>query len=228
MRTHYTLFAHSLCTLCALIVHAPHTLCALVVYSPCKLCAFTTHALCTLCAPTAHSVYALCAFTLHSPPMRRAFAVHSLGTHFAYTIHSVAVTAHTLCSLFTDGHAPYVPSLCTRCPFIVHSSCTQCDPGHTLCAPIARSVYTQHTHLLSMHTLRSHYCLYALTMYSLCTLRTLYVHSVCTYYVFSVHSRYTHGAHTHTHTHTHFGDKQSTQKTGPDVLDLVRCKAEQK
>ena len=34
-------------------------------------------------------------------------------------------------------------------------------------------------------------------------------------------------ARTHTHTHTHFGDKQSTEKAGLDVLDLVRCKAEQ-
>ena len=30
------------------------------------------------------------------------------------------------------------------------------------------------------------------------------------------------------HTHTHSGDKQSTEKTGLGVLDLVRCKAEQK
>jgi hypothetical protein len=37
-------------------------------------------------------------------------------------------------------------------------------------------------------------------------------------------------AHHHecTHTHTHFGDRQSTEKAGLDVLDLVRCKAEQK
>ena len=33
--------------------------------------------------------------------------------------------------------------------------------------------------------------------------------------------------HARTHTHTHFGDKQSKEKTGLDVLDLVRCKAEQ-
>ena len=32
----------------------------------------------------------------------------------------------------------------------------------------------------------------------------------------------------HAHAHTHFGDKQSIEKTGLDVLDLVRCKAEQK
>ena len=38
-----------------------------------------------------------------------------------------------------------------------------------------------------------------------------------------VHAR----THARTHTHTHFGDKQSTEKTGLDVLDLVRCKAEQ-
>ena len=35
--------------------------------------------------------------------------------------------------------------------------------------------------------------------------------------------------HTHTHTHTHDGrDKQGTEKGGLDVLDLVRCKAQQK
>ena len=34
--------------------------------------------------------------------------------------------------------------------------------------------------------------------------------------------------HTQTPTHTHFGNKQSTEKAGLDVLDLVRCKAEQK
>ena len=34
-------------------------------------------------------------------------------------------------------------------------------------------------------------------------------------------------AHTGTHAHTHHGDKQSTEKAGLDVLDLVRCKAEQ-
>ena len=33
---------------------------------------------------------------------------------------------------------------------------------------------------------------------------------------------------TKTDRHIHFGDKQSTEKTGLDVLDLVRCKAEQK
>ena len=66
VRKHYTLFAHSFCTVCTRCARTRQTLCALVVYSPCKLCAFSVHALRTLCAPNAHSVYTVCAVTLHS------------------------------------------------------------------------------------------------------------------------------------------------------------------
>ena len=50
-------------------------------------------------------------------------------------------------------------------------------------------------------------------------------------YTVTVKTKHTH-ARTHTHTHTHTmddgRDKQGTEKGGLDVLDLVRCKAEQK
>ena len=76
------------------------------------------------------------------------------------------------------------------------------------------------------------------------TYRTPNVHGVCGICVVSVacmvrvvyviawslvlHTQTTQTTHTHTHTHTHNGDKQGTDKAGLDVLDLVRCKAEQK
>ena len=45
---------------------------------------------------------------------------------------------------------------------------------------------------------------------------------------FSTHTHTHTHIHTRTHTRTHDGDKQGTKKAGLDVLDLVRCKAEQK